>query len=294
MMEKFITKATTLIEALPYLQKYRGKLFVFKYGGHAMSDEGLRESFLRDIILLKHVGIHPIIVHGGGPQIEEMLKKLGITSSYHNGLRITDSDTMKIVEMVLVGGVNSELVSAINKMGGNAVGFTGGDGNLIQAKKMGPQKVRDKDGKTQVVDLGFVGEVTKINPQILTRLVYEDMFIPVISPVGVSVEGESLNINADTAACELAIALKAEKLIYLTDVHGIKDSASAVVPLIKFKDAEKMIEDGVIQGGMIPKVNSALYAIKSGVGSVVVTGGQIQHSVLLEIFTDTGVGTLIL
>lgn len=292
-MEKFITKASTLIEALPYLQKYRGKLFVFKYGGHAMADEVLRESFLKDIVLLKLVGIHPIIVHGGGPQIEEMLTKLGISSSYHNGLRITDTDTMKIVEMVLVGGVNSDLVSLINKMGGNGVGFTGGDGHLIQAKKMPLQKIKEKSGQTKTVDLGLVGEVTKINPQILTKLVYEDMFIPVISPVGVSADGESLNINADTAACEIAIALKAEKLIYLTDVHGIKDSTGNVVPLIKSKDAEKMIKDHVIQGGMIPKVESALHAIESGVGSVVVTGGQVQHSVLLEIFTDQGLGTLI-
>lgn len=292
-MDKLIAKASTLIEALPYLQKYRDAVFVFKYGGHAMQDSSLRESFLLDLILLKHIGIHPVIVHGGGPQIEEMLKKLGIEPKYHEGLRVTDAETMKVVEMVLVGQVNGEIVGLINKLGGNGVGFSGSDGNLIQAKKIPPQKVKEKKDEGRVIDLGQVGEVQEIHPKILDDLIYDEMFIPVISPIGISESGESLNINADTVACELAKALNAEKLFYLTDVHGIKNEQGEFISDITRGEAKTMIDKKVIQGGMIPKIKSALNAIEAGVGSVVVLNGQIQHAVLLEIFTDKGVGTLI-
>lgn len=292
-MEKIISKAATLIEALPYLQKYRGKTFVLKYGGNAMQDPSLRESFLRDIILLKHVGIHPVIVHGGGPQIETVLNKMGIKASRVNGLRVTDEKTMEVVEMVLVGKVNSELVNLIHKLGGVAVGFSGTDGNMILAKKLSPQEITDESGKKKMVDLGMVGEVVQINPNIINDVIKEDMFIPIISPIGITDDGVSLNINADTVACEIAKAMKAEKLMMLTDVKGILDEKNNVISKIDADDVNKLVKNNVINGGMIPKTQSALDAIKGGVGSVTIIDGQVQHAVLLEIFTDKGVGTLI-
>jgi acetylglutamate kinase len=289
-MDKLIQKAGTLMEALPYLQKYNGKVFAFKYGGHAMHDEKLRHSFLRDIILLKQVGIHPVIVHGGGPQIENVLKKMGIESKYHNGLRITDTETMKVVKMVLVGEVNGELVSSINQLGGNAVGFAGSDGKMILAEKL---PLQDDEEGNATIDLGHVGKVSKVFPKMLNKLIYEDLYIPVISPIGISKDGMSLNINADTAACKVAAALNADKLFFLTDVHGVHDKEGQVIAELKKEKIDDMIADGVIKGGMIPKIQSAKSAIDEGVGSVVVLDGQIQHAALLEIFTDKGVGTLI-
>jgi len=293
-MEHLIEKAKTLIEALPYLQKFRGKIFVVKYGGHAMSSPELKASFIKDVVLLKLAGVHPIIVHGGGPQIEDVLKQMGITSNFHNGLRITDAATMEVVEMVLVGKVNGDIVAAINLMGGKAVGFSGSDGNMIMAKKMPLQKSQDAAGKTIEVDLGMVGEVAEVNPSLIRRLVEaEDMFIPVISPVGVDLAGQSLNINADTAASEIAIALKAEKLLLLTDVNGVKGKNGKIISSMKRKDVDSLIKEGTISGGMIPKIQGACDAIGRGVKSVAIVDGRIPHAVLLEIFTNEGVGTLI-
>lgn len=288
-MKEIIAKAETLIEALPYLQKYRDKIFVFKYGGHAMTDEKLRESFLEDIVLLKHVGIKPVIVHGGGPQIEDALKRVGLKSKYHNGLRITDSETMDIVEMVLVGKVGSELVREINRLGGEAVGLSGQDGRMIQAKKLAPKSAKGKSD----IDLGEVGEITRIDTDLILRLCNEDRFLPVISPVGVSAEGKALNINADTAASEIAVALKAEKLVFLTDVAGVLDRNSKLISTMRIGETGKLIRNKTVHGGMVPKIESAADAVKRGVGSVAIIDGRIDHTVLLEIFTDKGVGTLI-
>ncbi len=292
-MQDTINKASTLIEALPYLQKYRGKIFVLKYGGHAMQDETLREAFLKDVLILKHIGIHPVIVHGGGPQIEKTLEALGIKSEFVSGLRVTDEKTMEVVEMVLVGKVNGELVNLLNKFGGNAVGLAGTDARMISAKKIAPQSVTDKKGVVTMQDLGLVGDVTSVNPELILNLINQGMFVPVISPVGISPEGQSLNINADTAACEIAKALKAEKLMLLTDVDGVLDQNKKVIAEIRTKDAAKLIDKGVVTGGMIPKIQSALDAIQNGVASVVVINGSVLHAILLEIFTDTGLGTLI-
>jgi acetylglutamate kinase len=293
-MEKLIEKAEILIEAMPFLRKFRGKTFVIKYGGHAMASPAHKESFIKDVVLLKLAGMHPIIVHGGGPQIEEVLKQMGIESKYHNGLRITDAATMDVVEMVLVGKVNGDIVSSINKIGGNAVGFTGSDGNMIRAKKMAPQTSTDSNGKNETIDLGMVGEVTAVNPALLLRLLgEEDLFIPVISPVGYGEDGESLNINADTVASEIAIALRAEKLMLLTDVSGVKDKQGKLISEVKRSKVEDLIKDQTITAGMIPKVRGACDAIARGVHSVAIVDGRIPHAVLLEIFTREGVGTLI-
>lgn len=278
-MEELIAKAATLIEALPYLQKFRGKVFLFKYGGSAMLDEDLRRGFVRDLVLLKHVGIHPVIVHGGGPQIEETLKKMGIKSTFSHGLRVTDDETMKVVEMVLVGQVNSGIVNLFTVLGGNAVGLSGTDNCMIRANK--------------IAELGNVGEISDVNPHMVRKMILEDNVVPVISPIGISPEGKSLNINADVAAAEMAKALKAEKLIMLTDVRGVKDEKGEIVAEIDHKRVRTLLKNRVIAGGMIPKVESALKAIDGGVSSVAIIDGSIQHAVLLEIFTDKGVGTMI-
>lgn len=292
-MEQFISKAATLIEALPYLQKYRDKVFVFKYGGSAMQDEALREHFLKDIVLLKHVGIHPILVHGGGPQIQQTLTQLGVRSDFVNGLRVTDEQVMKVVEMVLVGSINSGLVNTIHKMGGTAVGFSGTDGKMILAEKMAPQEIKDQSGGVKNVDLGLVGVVKEVNPRLLADLIEDGSFIPVISPIGFMEGGVSLNINADTVACEIAKALGAEKLILVTDVSGILDETGQVLSKLDTTKAQKLIANGVIAGGMIPKVRAALDALAHGVHSATILDGRVQHAVLLEIFTHTGVGTFI-
>jgi len=291
-MENLVQKAKILIEALPYLQKFRNKRIVIKYGGHAMVEEDLKKGFCRDVTLLKLIGLHPVVVHGGGPQIEKMLEQMGIESRYHQGVRITDAPTMDVVEMVLVGKVNKEIVGWINHNGGKAVGFSGKDGSMIQAVKMDPQKVKVTKRTSELVDMGLVGVIKKINPELLFKL-EESLFIPVIAPVGVADTGESLNINADTVASAIAASLDAEKLILMTDVSGVKDANGELITNLSRKDAEGLIKSGVASGGMIPKINCALQALQDGVKTVHIIDGRVEHALLLEIFTDTGVGTLI-
>lgn len=291
-MEDLINKAKILMEALPYIQKFRGKRIVVKYGGHAMADEGLKKSFTRDIILFKLIGLHPVIVHGGGPQIEEVLGKMGIESRFHDGVRITDSQTMDVVEMVLVGKVNKDIVGWINHNGGHAVGLAGKDGQLIQAVKMDPQKVKKTKRTSELVDMGQVGMVRQINPEVITKL-EDSLFIPVIAPVGVSDSGESLNINADYVAESVAGALNAEKLVLMTDVEGVSDGNGKLLSNLSEKDIDHLILSGVAHGGMVPKLKCALRALHAGVHTVHIIDGRVQHALLLEIFTDKGVGTLI-
>jgi len=288
-MEDFISKAEVLMETLPYFRRFYGKTFVIKYGGHAMVDEELKENFAQDIVLLKYVGINPVIVHGGGPQIDEMLDKLGITSRYVRGMRVTDQETLDIVEMVLVGKVNKGIVNLINQHGGMAVGLSGKDGGLILARKMNVT-VSDNGKTPEIIDIGMVGEIVGINPLIIDSL-DDNKFIPVIAPVGVGLEGETYNINADLVAGEVAEALHAEKLILMTDVEGVKDKKGDLLGTLTEKQARKMIQDGVVGAGMIPKVECCIEALKGGVGKTHIIDGRVKHAVLLEIFTKEGVGT---
>jgi len=288
-MEDFISKAEVLMETLPYFRRFYGKTFVIKYGGHAMVDEELKENFAQDIVLLKYVGINPVIVHGGGPQIDQMLDKLGITSRYVRGMRVTDQETMDIVEMVLVGKVNKGIVNLINQHGGMAVGLSGKDGGLILARKMNVT-VSDNGKTPEIIDIGMVGEIVGINPLIIDSL-DDNKFIPVIAPVGVGLEGETYNINADLVAGEVAEALHAEKLILMTDVEGVKDKKGDLLGTLTEKQARKMIQDGVVGAGMIPKVECCIEALKGGVGKTHIIDGRVKHAVLLEIFTKEGVGT---
>jgi len=277
-----------LIEALPYFKDFFGKTFVIKYGGSIMADPELKEKLIEDITLLKYVGINPVIVHGGGPAINKTLDRLNIEANFIDGLRVTDKETMEIVEMVLSAQINKEIVALINKMQAKAVGVSGKDGNLIKAKK--------KEFSDPAKDLGFVGEVEEINPELIEKLI-EDGYIPVIAPVGVNEAGEGLNINADSVAGELAAALKAEKLIYLTDVNGIRYDAEdpeSRVSQLKFSEIKQWIADGKIQGGMLPKVEGCMQAVESGVIRTHILNGLVAHPLLLEIFTDQGVGTMIL
>lgn len=291
-MEDLIKKAKVLMEALPYIQKFRGKRIVVKYGGHAMVDEDLKKSFTRDIIMFKLIGLHPIIVHGGGPQIEKMLEQMGIESKFHNGVRITDSSTMDVVEMVLVGKVNKDIVGWIHHNGGSAIGYSGKDGNLIQAVKMDPQKVKKTRKTSELIDMGHVGMVKNINPEVIQKT-EDSFFIPVIAPVGVSDQGESLNINADYVAASIAASLKAEKLVLMTDTEGVKDKKGDLLTNLSEKQIEKLIETEVAKGGMVPKLKCALQALKESVHTVHIIDGRVEHALLLEIFTDKGVGTLI-
>ena len=288
-MEDFISKADVLMETLPYFRRFYGKTFVIKYGGHAMVDEELKENFAQDIVLLKYVGINPVIVHGGGPQIDQMLDKLGITSRYVRGMRVTDQETMDIVEMVLVGKVNKGIVNLINQHGGMAVGLSGKDGGLILARKMNVT-VSDNGKPPEIIDIGMVGEIVGINPLIIDSL-DDNKFIPVIAPVGVGLQGETYNINADLVAGEVAEALHAEKLILMTDVEGVKDKKGDLLGTLTEKQARKMIQDGVVGAGMIPKVECCIEALKGGVGKTHIIDGRVKHAVLLEIFTKEGVGT---
>jgi len=277
-----------LIEALPYFKDFFGKTFVIKYGGSIMADPELKGKLIEDITLLKYVGINPVIVHGGGPAINKTLDRLNIKANFIDGLRVTDKETMEIVEMVLSAQINKEIVALINKMEAKAVGISGKDGNLIRAKK--------KEFTDPAKDLGFVGEVEQINPELVEKLI-EDGYIPVIAPVGVNDQGEGLNINADSVAGELAASLKAEKLIYLTDVNGIRydaEDAESRVSQLKFSEIKKWIADGKIQGGMLPKVQGCMKAVESGVIRTHILNGLVAHPLLLEIFTDQGVGTMIL
>ena len=283
--------AKVLIEALPYIQKFTGKTIVIKYGGNAMVDEKLKSSFARDLVLLKLVGINPVIVHGGGPQIGQLLEKLGKQSEFVEGMRVTDSETMDVVEMVLGGLVNKKIVQLINQHGGRAIGITGKDGGLIYAKKLTITRNSPELDAPEIIDLGHVGEVTEINPSLLKHL-KEEQFIPVIAPIGVGENGEALNINADLVAGKIASVLEAEKLILLTNTSGVKKDGQLLTGL-KYKEIEALISSGVISDGMLPKVNCVWDAISSGVKTAHIIDGRVQHAVLLELFTDQGVGTLL-
>ena len=275
-------KAQVLVESLPYIKKFRGKTIVVKYGGSAMDDERARRRFCADIVLLKYVGIHPVVVHGGGPQIGQMLKRLGVESRFVGGLRVTDDATMRVVEMVLGGEVNQDLVRLIGQAGGRAVGLTGKDGGLVTARRLGTSP-----GES---DLGRVGEVETVDPKILEKLCADD-FIPVIAPIGVDADGESLNINADPFAAKIAAAMRAEKLVLLTDVQGVKAADGTMFSSLKRSQVEALIASQVITGGMIPKVRFGLDALADGVPKVHILSGALDHAVLLEIFTDQGIGT---
>jgi len=291
-MENPIDKANVLIEALPYIRRFYDKTIVIKYGGSTMEEESLKRNFALDVVLLKYIGIHPVIVHGGGPQIGEMLTKIGKKSQFIEGMRVTDGETMDVVEMVLVGKVNKELVTLINQQGGKAVGLSGKDGRLITAKKLRLTKSRGKDEDPEIIDIGMVGEVKEINPGVIEALEKEN-FIPVIAPVGVGEEGETYNINADLVAGKVAAALKAEKLILLTDVEGVMDEKHQLIPTLDAKQAKQLITQKVISSGMIPKVNCCLDALEEGVTKTHIIDGRVEHAILLEIFTDVGVGTQI-
>ena len=285
------TTAQVLTEALPYIQKFHGHTVVIKYGGNAMIDEQLKNNFARDVVLMKLVGINPIIVHGGGPQIGDLLNKLGIESKFVSGMRITDADTMDVVQMVLGGLVNKEIVSLINTHGGRAVGITGKDGGLLEARKLSAQTV-DEDTE-ESVDIGQVGEITEVNVDVLKTLT-ESQFIPIIAPIGVGEDGESYNINADIVAGKVAEAMSASKLVLLTNTPGILDAEQKTLSGLSKTDVESLISNGIINEGMLPKVDCALSAVSSGVRSVQIIDGRVPHALLLEIFTDSGVGTQIL
>ena len=282
--------AHVLIEALPYIKRFKGKTLVVKYGGNAMVDERLKNSFARDIVLLKLVGINPVVVHGGGPQIGKLLEKLGKTSQFIQGMRVTDEETMDVVEMVLGGLVNNEIVNLINQNGGSAVGLTGKDGDLIRAEKILLQQTSPVTQLQESVDLGLVGKVKSIDPNIINVLVESD-FIPVIAPIGVGDDGLSYNINADLVAGKVAEVLRAEKLILLTNTAGILDRDGALLTGLSLSEVDSLIEDGTISGGMIPKVHCATDALRSGVKSAHIIDGRVDHAVLLELLTDQGIGT---
>jgi acetylglutamate kinase len=283
-MKKYIEKVNTLLESLPYIQEFYGKTIVVKYGGHAMVDDSLQGSFARDMVLLKLVGINPVIVHGGGPQIDDLLKQIGKKSDFVDGMRVTDGETMEVVEMVLVGKINKEIVKHINIAGGKAVGLSGKDGNLIAAQKM-----FHVNSKNEEIDIGQVGTVKSINPAVLETL-DRDRFIPVIAPVGVDQDGITYNINADLAAGKIAESLKAEKLMLLTDVEGVLLD-DKLVSTLKSTKIQSYIESGKITGGMIPKVKCCYDAVSGGVGKAHIIDGRVEHAVLLEIFTQAGIGT---
>lgn len=285
--------ANVLTEALPYIQRFTSKTIVVKFGGNAMIDEALQNSFARDIVLMKLVGMNPIIVHGGGPQIGILLDKLNIQSRFVDGMRVTDSATMDVVEMVLGGAVNKQIVNLINSNGGKAIGLTGKDGQLIQAKKLALKNTSSEQmNASEIIDIGHVGEVNKINVNVIDMLINSD-FIPVIAPIGVGEDGASYNINADLVAGKIAEVLQAEKLMLLTNVSGLQDKQGKVLTGLSTQQVDDLIEDGTIYGGMLPKIACALDAVKSGVSSAHIIDGRVAHAVLLEVFTDEGVGTLI-
>jgi acetylglutamate kinase len=288
----FLATAETLSEALPYMRRFAGQTFVIKYGGHAMGSPELAQAFARDVVLIKQVGMNPIVVHGGGPQIGEMLDRLKIQSSFVDGLRVTDAATVDIVEMVLAGSINKQVVSAINAAGGTAIGLSGKDGRLIQAKKLTRTK-RDPDSNIEkVLDLGFVGEPTLIDPTVLESF-GRSAIIPVIAPIGIGEDGQTYNINADTVAGAIAARMKASKLLYLTDIEGVLDARKQLISNLTPAEARRMIADGTIAGGMIPKVENCLEALARGVDAVHILDGRVPHVLLLEIFTEAGVGTMI-
>ncbi|MFO7766611.1 MAG: acetylglutamate kinase [Pelovirga sp.] len=291
-MEELIAKANVLMEALPWIRRFYGASIVIKYGGHAMVDERLKEGFARDIILMKYIGLNPVVIHGGGPQIGQVLKAMNIESRFVQGMRVTDSATMDVVEMVLGGKVNKEIVSNINRHGGKAVGITGKDGGLIRARKLEMTAVNPDSLTPEILDIGMVGEVEEVNPAIIEAL-ENNHFIPVIAPIGGGLQGETYNINADLVAGKIAGALKAEKLILLTDVEGVKDKDGRLISTIDTQRVPDLINNGTISGGMIPKVNCCVEAAEEGVAKTHIVDGRMDHACLLEIFTDKGVGTAV-
>jgi acetylglutamate kinase len=282
-------KAQTLTEALPYIKRFFDKTIVIKYGGNAMTDEHLKECFAQDVVLLKLIGMNPVVVHGGGPQINDMLDRLGKKGEFIQGMRVTDAETMDVVEMVLGGQVNKEIVNLINRNGGKAVGLTGQDGNFIHAHKL---LIEDKDDPTHMIDIGQVGQISKIDPSIINFLDSGD-FIPVVAPIGVGEDGETYNINADVVAGKLAEILGAEKLILLTNTPGVLDKSGQLLTGLTPRQIDELLADGTLSGGMLPKINSALDAARSGVKAVHIIDGRVEHALLLEVLTDVGVGTLI-
>jgi acetylglutamate kinase len=282
-------KAEVVAQALPYIKKYHGKTIVIKYGGNAMTEDRLKEGFARDVILLKLVGMNPVVVHGGGPQIDDALKKVGKAGTFIQGMRVTDEETMEVVEWVLGGEVQQDIVMLINHFGGQAVGLTGKDGGLIHARKM---MVPNKEKPGEMLDIGFVGEIDSINPAVVKAL-QDDAFIPVISPIGFGVDGQAYNINADLVAGKMAEILKAEKLVMMTNIPGVMDKSGNLLTDLTAREIEGLFADGTISGGMLPKISSALDAAKSGVNSVHIIDGRIEHSLLLEILTEQAFGTMI-
>ena len=290
--EEGVARARVLSEALPYMRRHTGETFVIKYGGHAMGNPELAKLFARDMVLLKQVGINVIVVHGGGPQIAQMLQRLKIKSAFVDGLRVTDQETVEVVEMVLAGSINKQIVSEINAAGGFAVGLCGKDGNLITATKLRRTQRDPNSNIERILDLGLVGEPAEVDPHILDFFARSDV-IPVIAPIGVGPRGETLNINADTAAGAIAGALAARRLLMLTDVDGVRDRRGNVIPMMTAQQARALIETGIIHGGMIPKVETCLEAVEQGVGGAVIVDGRTPHAVLLELFTEHGAGTLV-
>ncbi len=288
----WLEKARTLSEALPYMRRYADETFVIKYGGHAMGEDDLARAFASDVVLIKQVGINPVVVHGGGPQIGKMLERLKIQSSFIDGLRVTDRETVDVVEMVLSGSINKQIVTMINEVGGNAVGLSGKDGGLIRAEKLRRTKRVTDSNIEKILDLGFVGEPTRVNPHVLETFEESDI-IPVIAPIGVGAKGETYNINADTAAGAIAAAAGATRLLMLTDVPGVMDKSGNVIKELSADEVRRLIADGTIHGGMIPKVETCLQAVENDVDAAVIIDGTVPHALLLEIFTDAGVGTLI-
>lgn len=284
--------ANILMEAMPYIKRFHGKTIVIKYGGNAMVDEQLKESFARDVVMMKLVGINPVVVHGGGPQISKTLEQIGKQSEFIEGMRVTDRETMDVVEMVLGGLVNKEIVNLINSQGGRAVGLSGKDGDMIRATRMKVQRGDPESEASEIIDIGHVGRVKSVDPSVVSVL-DQERFVPVIAPIGVGDDGETYNINADTVAGALAVTLKAEKLILLTNTPGVMDADGNLVSGLDASGVQTLVKDGVIEGGMLPKVACALDAVASGVRSAHIIDGRIDHALLLEVFTDAGIGTLI-
>ncbi len=291
-MEELIKKANVLMETLPWIKRFSGKTIVIKYGGNAMVEEHLKESFARDVIMMKYIGLNPVVVHGGGPQIGKVLEAMKIESQFIQGMRVTDSETMDVVEMVLGGKVNKEIVTNINRYGGKAVGITGKDGGLIQARKLEMTAVNPDTLTPEIIDIGMVGEVELVDPTIIESL-KENNFIPVIAPIGGGLNGETYNINADLVAGRIAGALKAEKLILLTDIEGVKDKQGKLISTIDIQRVPDLINNGTISGGMIPKVNCCVDAVEEGITRAHIVDGRMEHACLLEMFTDKGIGTVV-
>lgn len=289
-IQSSMERADILLEALPYIRRFYNKTIVIKYGGHAMVDQDLKDKFARDIVMMKYIGINPVVVHGGGPQIGSLLKKLGKESKFIQGMRVTDEETMDIVEMVLVGMVNKEIVGLINRHGGKAVGLSGKDGNLIEAEKYYLNDEKAKNTPSEIIDIGLVGKVKAVNTELIMTL-GQNSFIPVIAPTGIGEHGETYNINADIVAGEVAAALKAEKLLLLTDVPGVLDANKNLIHTMTNQDALSLIDDGTVEGGMFPKVKCCLKALRGGVKKAHIIDGRLKHAILLEVFTDKGIGT---